>query len=91
MCPLRYSQIGEFFGPVISDVWALWLGRESTFYASALFSVLTLLVIGRMKETLKEEDRRPFSLTRANPIASIGLPFRLDRGMRRLAVSHFLK
>jgi hypothetical protein len=35
--------------------------------------------------------RRPFDFRRANPISSIGLLFRLDRGMRRLAISHFLK
>ena len=44
-----------------------------------------------MKETLKPSERKPFSLRRANPIASISLLFRLDPGLRSLAISAFLK
>ena len=51
------SQIGEFFGPVISDIWSYFFGRESTFYVSAALSMATLGVLTKMKEPLKPADR----------------------------------
>eukprot|EP01048_Picozoa_sp_COSAG05_P003778 COSAG05_NODE_182_length_14772_cov_42.430655_11_plen_119_part_00 len=49
-----FSQIGEFFGPVISDCWSWFFGRESTFLVSAFLSAATMGVIGVMKEPLMQ-------------------------------------
>ena len=86
-----YSQLSAFFGPIIGDVWARLFGRQSTFYCSALLSALTMALLLRTEETLKPEERKPFSIRRANPIASMTLLFRLDKGLRALAISQFLK
>jgi MFS family permease len=86
-----YSQVAAFFGPVIGELCARWFGRDSTFTCSAMLSVLTMVLLFGTKETLGVADRKPFSVKRANPIASMTLLFRLDKGLRALAVSQFLK
>ena len=52
---------------------------------------LTMVLLVRTKETLKRSERKRFSIARANPLASMTLLFRLDRGLRSLAISQFLK
>ena len=86
-----YAQLSAFFGPIIGYAWARLFGRQSTFYCSALLSALSMILLCRTEETLKPEKRKPFSIRRANPIASMTLLFRLDKGLRALAISQFLK
>jgi MFS family permease len=86
-----YGQVFAFFGPVIGEACASAFGRRSTFTCSAVLSALTMVLLVRTKETLKRSERKRFSIARANPLASMTLLFRLDRGLRSLAISQFLK
>ncbi len=63
--------LGFIFGPVIGGFLGEYDPRMPFFAAAGLAFINMLYGIFVLPETLAEEDRRPFSLTRANPVGSL--------------------
>ena len=68
---LRVFGLGFIIGPVIGGVAGQW-GVQWPFFIAAGLSLLNVLYgIFVVPESLKKENRRPFSFKRANPVSSL--------------------
>ena len=76
--------IGDSCGSLASGLLA---SRAPTFsiYLSAVCAMASIGIISTMPETLPKEKRRPFKLTEANPIGSLGMLVNNGVGVTRLA------
>lgn len=78
--------VAPFVGAVIAA-----RSQVAGFFATAVVGGALLAVCGTIPETLAIEDRKPFKLLQANPLAHLHLTFTSGPGLRRLAIAATLQ